>query len=69
MWESDPWHVFHMSFEFFESTVGTHIDNFNLLLMSIHLVIESCQVVSSEGQATWEVVGTEKEAQEVARLV
>ena len=66
MREGHPRHVFNMSFEFFESTVGTHIDNFDLLLMGIHLMIESCQVVSSEGQAAREVVGTEKEAQEVA---
>ena len=66
MWEGDPRHVFDMSFEFFEGTVGTHIDNFDLLLMGVHLMIESCQVVSPEGQTAREVVGTEEEAQEVA---
>jgi hypothetical protein len=65
MWEGDPGHVFNMSFEFFEGAVGTHIDNFDLLLVGIHLMIESRQVVSPEGQAAREVVGTEKEAQEV----
>ena len=66
MWEGDPGQVFDMSFKFFEVTIGTHIDNFDLLLMSVHLMIESCQVVSPEGQAAREVVGTEEEAQEVA---
>jgi FtsZ-binding cell division protein ZapB len=69
MWKGDPRHVFDMSFEFFETTVRTHIDNFDLLLMGVNLMIEGCQVVSSEGQAAREVVGTEEEAQEVTRLL